>query len=233
MRSSGLAMALGVLAAWSGSARAQDRFPTMPSQQGVMLCGSCRAPSAIPSRATIAPPAEPGERLAIAGTVYQPDGVTPAPDVTIFVYHTDAKGHYNSPDDALNPRLYGWVRTDKQGRYDFRTIKPAPYPQVTTPAHIHVHVYGPGRPEWFIPEFWFDGDPLIPSGDRDLPARLGRFSPVVRLTKEGEGWKGERDIRLDAPRAVGTRRRLGVRTARAVVVESQYVRPNPYGNSGS
>ena len=104
----------------------------------------------------------------------------------------------NSPDDALNPRLYGWVRTDTNGRYEFRTIKPAPYPQVTTPAHIHVHVFGPGRPEWFIPEYWFEGDPLIPAKDRDLAVRLGRFSPVVRLTKDHDGgWRGQRDIRLE------------------------------------
>jgi protocatechuate 3,4-dioxygenase beta subunit len=152
----------------------------------------------ITSRATIVSPSEPGERLVISGTVYEPDGVTPAPETTVFVYHTDASGHYNSPDDALNPRLHGWVRTDADGRYEFRTIRPAPYPQLTTPAHIHVHVFGPGRAEWFLPEYWFEGDPLIPAKDRDLPARLGPFSPVVRLTRDTDGeWRGQRDIRLE------------------------------------
>ena len=136
----------------------------------------------------------------ISGTIYEPDGVTPARDITLFVFHTDAKGHYNSRDDAFDPRLYGWVRTGTDGRYEFRTIKPGPYPQVTNPAHIHAHVFGPGRPEWFIPEYWFEGDPLIPAQDRDLPARLGRFSPVVRLTKDSDGgWRGQRDIRLEKP----------------------------------
>jgi protocatechuate 3,4-dioxygenase beta subunit len=201
MRRTGVVWVLGVCAAAGGPSGAMERFPSMPSLQGQMPCGSCKDPAAIPSRATIVPASEPGERLVVSGTVYDTDGVTPVPAITIFVYHTDAKGHYNSPDDALNPRLYGWVSTDKDGRYEFRTIRPAPYPQVTTPAHIHVHVYGPGRPEWFIPEYFFEGDPLIPARDRDLPARMGSFSPVVRLTRDGEGsWQGRRDIRLDPPR---------------------------------
>ena len=179
---------------------AQEKFPTMASVQGRMPCGSCLSPATISWSATIVPDSEPGERMVITGTVYEPDGTTPAPSITIFVYHTDAKGHYNSPDDALNPRIYGWVRTGADGRYEMRTIRPAPYPSVTTPAHIHVHVYGPARPEWFIPEYWFEGDPLIPEKDRDLPARLGRFSPVVRLTRDGDGvWRGVRDIRLETP----------------------------------
>ena len=201
MRSSGVAwVLLGMCVAAGGPSAAEERFPSMPSLQGEMPCGSCKAPAAILSRATIVPASEPGERLVMSGTVYDTDGVTPAPGITIFVYHTDAKGHYNSPDDALNPRLYGWVRTDKDGRYEFRTIRPAPYPQVTTPAHVHVHVYGPGRPEWFIPEYFFEGDALIPARDRDLPVRMGSFSPVVRLSRDGDGaWQGRRDIRLDAP----------------------------------
>jgi protocatechuate 3,4-dioxygenase, beta subunit len=199
MTSATTAWAVGVFVFLGASAsRAQERFPTMASLQGRMPCGSCRPPSTIASQATITPASEPGEPLVISGTVHEPDGTTPAAALTVFVYQTDARGHYNAPDDSLNPRLYGWVRTGTDGRYEFRTIKPGPYPQVTTPAHIHVHVYGPGRPEWYIPEYWFDGDPLIPARDRDLPARLGRFSPIVRLTKDSNGvWRGVRDIRLD------------------------------------
>jgi protocatechuate 3,4-dioxygenase beta subunit len=163
-----------------------------------MPCGSCKLPSSVSSQATIAPASEPGKRLVISGTVYEPDGVTPAPGITLFLFHTDAKGHYNTPNDPNNPRLYGWVLTDTGGRYEFQTIEPGPYPEFTTPAHIHVHFFGPGRPEWFLPEYLFEGDPLIPARDRDLPARLGTFSPVVRLTQGGDGaWRGQRDIRLE------------------------------------
>jgi protocatechuate 3,4-dioxygenase beta subunit len=163
MRNAKVTCAVGVsLVFGSLSSRAQDRFPTMASLQGRMPCGSCKPPSTISWQATIAPPSEPGERLVISGTVYHPDGVTPAPGITLFVFHTDARGHYNSRDDAYDPRLYGWARTGADGQYELRTIRPGPYPQVTNPAHIHVHVFGPGRPEWFIPEYWFEGDPPHP-----------------------------------------------------------------------
>jgi protocatechuate 3,4-dioxygenase, beta subunit len=196
-----------VIGAWLAlglsQSTAQERFPTMPSLQGQMPCGSCKPPSSISSQAAIAPSSEPGDLLLITGTVYEPDGTTPARDITLFLFHTDAKGHYNDPDDANNPRLYGWVRTGADGRYEFRTIRPGPYPSLTTPAHIHVHFFGPGRPEWFIPEYWFEGDPRIPAKDRDLPARLGLFSPVVRLTKGSDGvWRGQRHIRLEIQKDV-------------------------------
>src|SRR5262249_25559084 len=48
------------------------------------------------SVAVLAGPEEPGERLVVTGTVFAPDGVTPAPGVFLYVYNTDATGHYNS-----------------------------------------------------------------------------------------------------------------------------------------
>ncbi len=190
---------LGLIAA---AAVAQERFPTMPSVHGRMPCGSCQAPAIMRPQATIAPTSEAGERLRVSGHVYEADGVTPAPDVVLFLYHTDAAGLYNQPNDPLNPRLYGWVRADRTGGYQFDTIRPAPYPSHTGPAHIHVHVFGPDRPEWFIDEFRFADDPLLPGRDRALPAELGRFSPVVTLTRGPDGvWTGVRDIKLDRGQA--------------------------------
>ena len=79
MRNARVAWAVGMsLAFGSPCSFAQERFPTMASLQGRMPCGSCTLPSTISSQATIAPPSEAGERLVISGTVYEPDGVTPA-----------------------------------------------------------------------------------------------------------------------------------------------------------
>lgn len=176
---------------------AQARFPTMPSTHGRMPCGSCAAPASISSTATIAVPSESGERMVITGTVYEPDGTTPAAGVILFLYHTDSSGHYNAADDPFDPRIRGWVRADALGRYQFETIKPGAYPSHSEPAHIHVHVYGPKRPEWFIPEYLFAGDPLLSDQDRTAPRRLGSFSNVVTLTKGSDSkLRGTRDIRL-------------------------------------
>jgi hypothetical protein len=44
------------------------------------------------------------------------DGVTPAAGVILYAYHTDAAGLYGRTPNA-DPRIQGWVRTDKAGRF--------------------------------------------------------------------------------------------------------------------
>ena len=39
---------------------------------------------------------EQGPKIKISGTVYQPDGKTPAKDVVVYVYHTDQNGQYST-----------------------------------------------------------------------------------------------------------------------------------------
>src|SRR6187200_2016893 len=38
---------------------------------------------------------EEGPKIEISGTIYKPDGKTPAPGVILYVYHTDQKGLYS------------------------------------------------------------------------------------------------------------------------------------------
>src|SRR5690606_21521486 len=79
-----------------------------------------------PSRITIVPPGEPGTPLVFSGTVYRPDGTTPAPGVVLYVYQTDATGIYGPP--GRPPRLRGWLRaglpTAAAGSYEVRTTRP-------------------------------------------------------------------------------------------------------------
>jgi protocatechuate 3,4-dioxygenase beta subunit len=136
--------------------------------------------------------------MEISGTVYQKDGRTAAAGVVLFVYHTDATGHYDPQDDPFAPRIRGWMRTDSEGNYRFRTIRPSPYPNHSEPAHIHVHVWSDTMPEHFLPEYWFAGDPLLKPADLARFANLGTFSPIVTLTRGPDGvWHGRRNIRLD------------------------------------
>lgn len=136
--------------------------------------------------------------MEISGTVYRVDGKTPASGVTMFVYHTDATGHYDPQDDPFAPRIRGWLRTGSDGRYTFRSIRPAPYPNHSEPAHIHVHIWSDTMPEHFLPEYWFSDDTLIKPEDRAHFADLGTFSPIVTLTRGADGvWHGVRNIRLD------------------------------------
>ncbi|MEO6462424.1 MAG: protocatechuate 3,4-dioxygenase, partial [Candidatus Eisenbacteria bacterium] len=48
------------------------------------------------STVALAPRGEPGEPFEISGVVYETDGRTPAPGVSVSVYHTDATGHYSA-----------------------------------------------------------------------------------------------------------------------------------------
>ncbi len=167
-----------------------------PSGQGFIPCGSCEQPSSIAAETTISL-GEKGDRLAISGTVFKADGKTPANGIILFFYHTDATGHYNTEDDPNDPRLKGWVKTDTNGHYKFTTIKPAPYPQRSVPAHIHVHLFNKDLPENWIDDFWFMGDPFIKDSDKIEFESRGDFSPIVRLTKGDDGvLKGTRNILL-------------------------------------
>ncbi|MBV9214920.1 MAG: protocatechuate 3,4-dioxygenase [Acidobacteria bacterium] len=166
---------------------------------GSMPCSKCIAPPTMTPRITIADEKEPGERMVISGTIFQPDGRTPADGVVLYVYHTDATGYYSKDDDPYNPRLRGWMKTGADGKYEFRSIKPAPYPHRDTPAHIHAQIYSDKIPEYAIDEYWFEGDRFINDKQKKL-LLTGAGGPgnIIKLTKGPDGiLHGTRDIILD------------------------------------
>ena len=126
---------------------------------------------------------EPGPKIEISGIVYQRDGRTPARDVIIYVYHTDQTGHYSKKGD--DPDSYregwgqrhgyirGWMKTDKNGFYQFYTLRPVPYPKANIPAHIHVTVKEPDKNEYWIDEYLFDDDPLLTETERKKAENRG------------------------------------------------------------
>src|SRR6478672_10163709 len=52
---------------------------------GSMPCSKCIAPSTMSSRITLANDDEPGERLVMSGTIFRPDGKTPAEGIVLYV----------------------------------------------------------------------------------------------------------------------------------------------------
>lgn len=153
------------------------------------------APKDAPSVARLAPPAEPGEPLVVTGRVYRPDG-RPAASASLYVYQTDRAGIYSKPvNDSRTPRLKAFLRTDADGRYEYRTIKPGSYPGTRNPAHIHYHVNAPGLPEKVF-EIVFEDDPLVDARIRASAAREGSPFSIRPLTRDGEVWRCTQDIRL-------------------------------------
>ncbi len=165
-------------------------------------CGAMDAPEFLSYTSTIADENEPGERLIYSGTVYQPDGVTPAEDVLVYAYHTNAKGIYakdgsETGNGLRHGYLRGWVKTNAQGQYQFNTILPAPYPSRNEPAHIHLTLTGEDFDEYWISSTLFEGDSLITDELKSKLDRVAGPNNIIKLTKDENGvWFGSRDIIL-------------------------------------
>lgn len=145
------------------------------------------APSNVGWKGTIASPGERGERLVLAGQVFAPDGKTPAPNVTIYAYQTDATGEYHNGPDGV-ARLHGWAKTDAQGRFRFTTIRPAPYPGRSIAAHIHMHAWGGGYPLQWTADAKFSDDPLLSARDRSDAKAFGPgFNNICAVTRSPDG----------------------------------------------
>jgi protocatechuate 3,4-dioxygenase beta subunit len=175
------------------------RLESRSTGTGYSLCGSCTVPEEITPTVRLATESEPGERVVLSGTVYKSDGITPDSGITLFLYQTDAGGYYHRPEEnVFHPRIFGWIRTGKDGRYEIQTVKPAPEILAPDePAHIHVHLWGNGMEEHFLHEFWFSGDTRIRTAERRRLAALGTFSPVIQLKKgKDEISRGIRNIRI-------------------------------------
>lgn len=149
-----------------------------------------QAPRDAPSEVTVAGEDEPGQRLVVDGTVLGPDG-EPLPGASVFVYQTGEDGIYG-PEGNRNPRLRGYLRTDDEGGFRIRTIKPGSYPGSSIAAHIHIHVAPPdGEPEQ-VGEIVFEGDPHLRDRIRRNP-----FFTVVELEEDGDGGlRAEYQMRL-------------------------------------
>ncbi len=155
----------------------------------VLVAAGAQAQTANPcatakSSAVLVAKGEPGTPLRVRGRVYRPDGVTPAAGVILYVYQTDATGLYvpaGASSSSRSPRIKGWMLTDSEGRFEFLTIRPGPYPNRTEPAHIHTQLWGAGGkdvPPHSNVTLLFADDPLLRPGERAESDALGQFGFV-------------------------------------------------------
>lgn len=129
---------------------------------------------------------EAGQKLLITGKALMQDGKTPASNVIIYYWQTDNNGYY-SPRAGMNEQakrhghIRGWVKTDSAGNYAIYTIRPAPYPKQTMPAHIHISIKEPSiKNEYYIDELVFDDDKLLTTEKRKALENRGG-SGVLRI----------------------------------------------------
>jgi transcriptional regulator GlxA family with amidase domain/protocatechuate 3,4-dioxygenase beta subunit len=149
-------------------------------------------------RATLVTPDEPGEPLVVTGRVLDEAG-KPVAAALLYVFHTGKDGVYStkggnfgSMGDSLNPRLFGFLRTGHDGRYEFRTIRPGQYPDNGPPAHVHYEVTAHGY-ERMITEMMFDDDSRMTRRNRRAFEAEG-FT-LAKPTRGDDGiWRCECDI---------------------------------------
>lgn len=156
-------------------------------------------PSTMTYVARIADENEPGAPLVILGQVFDPDG-TPAEGVVVHAYHRDRDGFDFGPDDkALTTwRLQGWVVTDPEGRFEFRTIRPAPDHLGREGAHIHFTLESNDYGRQWAPTVYFADDPLVSSDERRRSEAAGKFGWVPEVETENGVQQVRVMIRLKA-----------------------------------
>ena len=143
-------------------------------------------PANVSSIGRIAGAKEPGTLLIVTGQVFAPDGVTPAPDVIVYAYQTDATGVYHNDANRV-ARLHGWAKTDGRGGFELRTIRPGAYPSRNVPAHIHLHVWGGGYPLQWTSDIRFADDPLLKPEDIQKSAAEGKFGNIRQVARSADG----------------------------------------------
>ena len=135
-----------------------------------------------------------GEIIEVTGRVLNLAG-EPVRSIPIIVWQANTFGRYahgNDPNPApLDPNFVGCVsiRSDNEGIYRIRTIKPGAYPagpNSMRPPHIHFEVHG--RFERLITQMYFPDEPLN-ACDRLLNAALRPDLLIAKPvpSKDGSG----------------------------------------------
>jgi protocatechuate 3,4-dioxygenase beta subunit len=153
------------------------------------------------STGRIASPGEPGVPLVVNGTLLGADGRTPLGGALVFAYHTDRDGLYNPNQATHSWRLRGAVRTAADGSFEFRTIRPASYPQTRIPQHIHVALQTADG-NYHAGEWRFADDPMVDEQERAASQQAGEFGWVRPVRPMGSaGHAIAVKVRVDPGRA--------------------------------
>jgi protocatechuate 3,4-dioxygenase beta subunit len=143
-----------------------------------------------------------GERITVSGRLLDAEG-RPIRDSLVEIWQCNAAGRYAHRWDRwpapLDPGFTGAGRTvtDADGRYEFVTIKPGPYPwgnhpNAWRPAHIHFSLLGRSFEQRLVTQMYFPADPLfafdpIFNSVRDEAARQ-RMVSTFSMERSQENW---------------------------------------------
>lgn len=207
--------------------RSSEMLQTAQSEPPECECCVIRdAPAGLSHQVNLFPERTDVDRVLIRGVMFESDGKTPAKNTVMYFYHTDETGRYtkrgDEPRDSFawwHGKQRGWLKTNERGEYEINTIKPAPYPDHSEPAHIHAIVKSPVQKHcYYISDFVFQGDKLLTpefwQGAEKYWRSVGIYQDPnyggVKLTRNNDGlWEGVRNITLlsefDAPKIASGR----------------------------
>lgn len=119
---------------------------------------------------------EEGEKIRVSGVILDQEERAVAGAVFYF-FAVDAEGLY-APEfrkpgyGSNNPRLFGYVKTDEGGRFEFETIRPPSYIGIRNIRHVHysIRTQEGKRKEG---EFIFSRDPEPTERQRKWAERVG------------------------------------------------------------
>lgn len=107
-----------------------------------------------------------GKVIHLMGRVVNLKG-EPVKGARVEIWQADSVGRYKHPSDPnpviADPHFQGFAvqKTDAQGRYRFKTVKPAPYPGLTTAWRTpHIHFDVSGKFDRVVTQMFFPGEPL-------------------------------------------------------------------------
>ena len=199
-----------ILASFQGCGQNSVNTKNKPVEKEVRVGGGCEGCEAIFESPmpfyqlnevdTLPDFMEPGPKIEIRGVIYKPDGKTPAPGVVLYVYHTDQQGNYSTKGSEKgwgkrHGYIRGWVKTNEKGEYRLYTLVPASYPNSNNPKHIHPTIKEPGFSEYWIDEFVFADDPLLPVAERNRKNPVGGAG-LLTTEMKGDMLRATRNITL-------------------------------------
>jgi protocatechuate 3,4-dioxygenase beta subunit len=144
-----------------------------------------------------------GQIIHLTGRVLNSKG-EPVRGARLEIWQANAKGRYDHPGDInpapLDPNFQGFgvQVTDAEGRYRFKTIKPAAYPiNPMNPGNMrppHIHFDVTGRKGRLMTQMYFPGEPLN-EGDvifKDLGA--DKEAAIAKVLPPGKGFEADSSL---------------------------------------
>jgi protocatechuate 3,4-dioxygenase beta subunit len=142
-----------------------------------------------------------GDILYVAGRVLNRKG-EPIRGARVEVWQANANGRYRHPGDnsglALDDNFEGFaeLRTDAEGRYQFKTIKPAAYPagRNLRPPHIHFDVTG--KYTRLTTQMYFPGEPLNEKDQIFRESGASRELLIAKILPPGKDQEPESKVAI-------------------------------------